>query len=88
MYEPGRGSPTKGSAFVKGGCGCLLGFLAVGFLIVLVGGRMHIDLGGAVLLFLIGGGIGLLVLWIYNKGRQAPTQRPPWNGPDEPGAYH
>jgi hypothetical protein len=58
----------KGSAFAKGGFGCILAFLAIGLLCVLLGGRMYIDLGGAIILFVIGGIIGLIVLAIYNKG--------------------
>jgi hypothetical protein len=61
----------KGTAFVKGGLGCLGAFLVVGLGVVLFGGSMHIDLGGAVCLFVCGGGIGLLVLWIYNRGKRA-----------------
>lgn len=60
----------KGEAFGKGGCGCLVAFLAIGLLVVLFGGNMHIDIGGAVFLFVIGGGIGLIVLAIYNKGKR------------------
>lgn len=59
----------KGDAFVKGGCGCLIAFVVIGLSCVLVGGNMHIDLGGAILLFVIGGVIGLIVLAIYNKGK-------------------
>jgi hypothetical protein len=60
----------KGTAFAKGGCGCLIAFLVVGFLVVILGGSMHIDLGGAILLFLIGGVIGLIALAVYNKGKR------------------
>ena len=62
----------KGSAFVKGGVGCLAAFLVIGLLVAMAGGRVHIDLGGACMLFGIGGLLGLVVLWIYNKGRDAP----------------
>jgi hypothetical protein len=65
MSEP----PTKGQAFVKGGCGCLICFVVLGFLAVVFGGHVHADVGGLVLLFVIGGAIGLGVLAIYNKGR-------------------
>jgi hypothetical protein len=64
--------PGPGAAFAKGGCGCLILFLVVGFLVVALGGSMHIDLGGALILFLIGGVLGLIVLAIYNKGRMDP----------------
>ena len=60
----------KGTAFAKGGCGCLIAFAVTGVLVALVGGNVHIDLGGACLLFVIGGVIGLIVLTIYNKGRR------------------
>jgi|GEM_PF-1926728 len=60
--------PSAGKSFIKGGFGCLFGFLVLGFLVVLVGGNFHIDLGGAVLLFVIGGVLGLIVHAIYNKG--------------------
>ena len=71
-------SNDKGSAFVKGGCGCLLAFFAIGMLCVMIGGNMHIDLCGAIMLFIIGGVIGLIVLAVYNKGqRDASTDRDP-----------
>jgi hypothetical protein len=35
-----------------------------------LGGSAHIDLGGAIMLFVIGGVIGLIVLAIYNKGKR------------------
>lgn len=60
----------KGSAFVKGGLGCLGAFLIIGLFIVLIGGNMHIDAGGACCLFVGGGLIGLLVLWVYSKGKE------------------
>ena len=55
-------------AFVKGGLGCLGLFLAVGLLAVIAGGNMRIDAGGACMLFVIGGVIGLVVLAIYRRG--------------------
>lgn len=60
----------QASAFAKGGCGCLVAFLVIGLFCVLIGGSMHIDAGGACCLFAFGGLLGLLVLWIYNKGRE------------------
>lgn len=66
MKEP----PTKGQAFVKGGCGCLLLFAAMGLLALLVGGRVRADVPGLIVLFLIGGVIGLIALAIYNRGRR------------------
>ena len=58
------------SAFGKGGCGCLIVFAVLAFLAVLCGGTAHIDLGGAIALFVIGGIIGLIINMIYNKGRR------------------
>jgi hypothetical protein len=66
MSEP----PTKGQAFVKGGCGCLILFAVLALIAVLLGGHARADLGGLVILFLIGGVIGLVVLAIYNRGRR------------------
>jgi hypothetical protein len=60
----------KGGAFVKGGCGCLIAFIVIGLSCVLIGGNMHIDIFGAIMLFGIGGVIGLVVLAIYNRGKQ------------------
>jgi len=60
----------KGKAFAKGGCGCLMAFVVIGLLCVLLGGRMHLDIGGAILLFVIGGVIGLIALAIYSKGKR------------------
>ena len=59
-----------GAAFVKGGCGCLVMFAGLAFLAVLFGGHAHADVGGLILLFVIGGFIGLIVFAIYNKGRK------------------
>jgi hypothetical protein len=59
---------NKGSAFVKGGLGCLGAFIVLGALALMMGGRFHIDAGGACMLFVIGGVIGLIVLSIYRKG--------------------
>jgi len=70
----------KGQAFAKGGLGCIAIFFAIGILCVLIGGSMHIDLGGALMLFVIGGVIGLVVLTIYNKGKEDashPDDEPP-----------
>jgi len=60
----------KSTAFAKGGCGCLVAFAVLALLAVLIGGNAHIDIGGAILLFVIGGVIGLIVLAIYSKGRR------------------
>ncbi len=66
----------KSDAFVKGGCGCLLAFLVLGLFFVIIGGHMHIDIGGAVCLFAIGGIIGLVVLAIYNRGAREGRANP------------
>ncbi|MBN1917565.1 MAG: hypothetical protein JW889_06620 [Verrucomicrobia bacterium] len=73
----------KASAFAKGGLGCLIAFFVVSLLAVLIGGSMHIDIGGAILLFVIGGVIGLIVLAIYSKGRRDASAD---DAPDDP--YH
>ena len=39
-------------------------------LALLLGGSVHLDFGGVIILFLIGGIIGLVVNWIYQKGRR------------------
>jgi hypothetical protein len=62
--------PGKGPAFVKGGIGCIVLFFVLGFLAVVFGGRVHLDLGGLLLLFLVGGVLGLIVWAIYQKGRR------------------
>ncbi len=61
---------NEGKAFLKGGVGCFAVFIVLGVLAVLLGGNMHLDLGGVVLLLVIGGIIGLIVNWIYQKGRR------------------
>ena len=62
---------TKSKAFVKGGFGCLTLFIVLGVLALLFGGNVHADLGGLILLFIIGGALGLLYRAIYNKGRNS-----------------
>ena len=66
----GRLMGEKAGAFAKGGCGCLIAFAAFALIAVVLGGNAHIDIGGAVLLFIIGGVIGLVALAIYNKGKR------------------
>ena len=73
--------PTKTSAFFKGGCGCLLAFVAFAVIAVLFGGNAHADFLGIVVLFLIGGGLGLFVRWIYKKGFNAGNDEQ--NFPDD-----
>jgi hypothetical protein len=60
----------KGSAFGLGGCGCLTLFALAALLAVLAGGRVHANLGGMLCLLVIGGIAGLIVLLIYNQGRE------------------
>jgi hypothetical protein len=66
----------KSTAFAKGGCGCLVAFAALALVTVVLGGRARIDAGGAVLLFVIGGVIGLIALAVYNKGRHDRSPGP------------
>ena len=61
---------NKGSAFLKGGAGCFAIFIALALLALLFGGSAHLDIGGVVMLFVIGGVIGLAVNAIYQKGRR------------------
>jgi hypothetical protein len=63
--------PTKTGAFIKGGCGCLIAFVALAVLALMLGGTAHADPLGIIILFLIGGGLGLFVRWIYKKGFDA-----------------
>jgi hypothetical protein len=68
-------SNDQGAAFVKGGGGCLLAFLVIGLIFVLLGGSMYINLGGVILLFVIGGIIGLVILAVYSKGQSDAANR-------------
>ena len=68
--ETGQHMSEQLKAFGKGGCGCLVAFAVIALLAVLIGGSATIDLGGAIMLFVIGGVIGLVVLAIYNKGHR------------------
>ena len=61
----------KTEAFLKGGGGCFAGFLLLGLLALMVGGRVHLDIGGAIMLFVMGGVLGLIVLAIYNAGKNS-----------------
>ena len=65
---------SNGGAFVKGGCGCIAAFFAIGFLFLLSGSGFSINAGAAIVLFLIGGVIGLICLSIYGKGERAGRQ--------------
>lgn len=55
---------------MKGGVGCFVVFVVLGVLALLLGGNVHLDIGGVVLLFIIGGILGLVVNWIYQKGKR------------------
>ena len=66
---------------MKGGCGCLAAFLVVGLLFVMCGGSMRIDIGGAIMLFVIGGILGLIVYAIFNKGYRRGREDARW--PDD-----
>lgn len=72
----GGDSGEKWAAFAKGGSGCLVAALALGLLCVLVGGRMHADIGGLILVFVVGGVLGLIALAVYNKGKRDGSGRP------------
>jgi hypothetical protein len=65
----------RSAAFIKGGFGCLLAFFAFGLVAVVAGGRVHIDCGGAGILFLIGGVIGLIFLGVFKKGVRAGQEQ-------------
>lgn len=59
---------SNGRAFIKGGLGCIAVFFLFAIFALLVGGSAYIDIGGAIMLFVIGGLIGLGVNAIYNMG--------------------
>ncbi len=65
---------SKGKAFIKGGLGCLAAFIVIAILALLVGGSAYIDIGGAIMLFVIGGLIGLGVNAIYNMGARGASR--------------
>ena len=67
--------PGSGATFAKGGCGCLLIFLGLGFLAAITGGRVHLDLGGAIFLFIIGGFIALIYRGIFGKKEEEANYR-------------
>lgn len=60
----------EGKAFVKGGVGCFVVFIVLAILALIFGGNVRLDLGGVVILFIIGGVIGLVANWIYQKGKK------------------
>ncbi len=67
-YPQDMGQTT--AAFVKGGFGCVLLFAVFALVMVLIGGDAWVDLGGLVVLFLIGGWVGVMALKIYNHGKK------------------
>ncbi|MEM7516800.1 MAG: hypothetical protein AAF368_07735 [Planctomycetota bacterium] len=58
------------SAFARGGVGCLGAFIVLAFLAVSFGGTATFDVLGSLLVFVIGGILGLVVRSVYDKGRQ------------------
>ena len=58
------------NAAVKGSIGCLIAFVVLALLAVLVGGQAYMDFGGFILLLVIGAVIGLVVNWIYQRGKR------------------
>ena len=60
----------KGKAAGLGGLGCVGVFIAFAVLALLFGGNAHLDFGGLLMLLAIGAVIGLIVNWIYQKGKR------------------
>ena len=56
-----QGTVIQGSAVVKGGCVALIALLVVGFCVAGAGGRFSVDLGGLLLVFLIGSVVAIVV---------------------------
>lgn len=80
--QPPPGPHGSGcGAFTKGGCGCLVAVFACGLLVALIGGRFHIDLGGILVVFGIGGVVGLIVTAVYKKGYREGAAPPPHHAP-------
>ena len=67
-----------GESFIKGGCGCVIAVVALGLLLVVVGGRFRIDLFGALCLFVVGGLVAAGAHYIYDSGRRQ-GQRDRWS---------
>jgi hypothetical protein len=67
--EPAAAPPSGfGMAFLKGGIIAVVGFFALGITCAMAGGWFHIDLCGGLVLFAIGGLIGLAVHAIFRRG--------------------
>ncbi|MBK1881272.1 hypothetical protein JIN85_02530 [Luteolibacter pohnpeiensis] len=62
--------PRKTKSFLQGGLGCLLFFFILAGLALALGGRVRADLPGVLALFVIGGLLGLLANWFYQKGKK------------------
>lgn len=77
MADQASGGASK--TFVKGGCGCIVAFFVGGFFIILLagGGRVHADIGGLILLFVVGGLIALAVSAFRGKRKPDPGAPPP-----------
>jgi hypothetical protein len=69
-YSMRKQKTGKGLAFLEGGFGCLCAALVLGLFSVVVGGTLHFDVSGLILLFIIGGVMGLIAVSIYNKSRR------------------
>ena len=58
-------------------------FLLLAVFTLAIGGSVYLDLGGVVMLLVIGGVIGLIVNSIYQRGRRDAAPPPPeWQEPD------
>jgi hypothetical protein len=60
--------------FVKGGFGCLGIFFAFGILMLLVGGHFYFDFGGLIMLFILGGILGLIARSVFNAGKRSASK--------------
>ena len=65
-----KSGSSRGLAFAKGGVGCIVAFFVIGAIVLLIGGTVYFDAPGLILLFIIGGLIGLVVSWVYQRGRR------------------
>ena len=61
---------NKVSSFVKGGLASFALFAVVAIVAIMVGGSARLDVGGALFLFVVGGVVGLIFNWVYQKGKQ------------------
>lgn len=65
---PMRFLERKRSAILAGGVAFLLLFVFLACCAVMMGGQAKADLGGVLVVFLIGGLFGLAARWIYLRG--------------------